>query len=344
MGGAEKVLLDIVKTQKKKYGIHVLAFKDIGPLKEEMHDNCKIITLFTSGLHYLVFRKIRVYRKYLINKIVHNNKYDVVVGFMEGKSTDLVADIDVNVCKIGWVHNDFRKLDILVNEREMYNTYSAMDKIVCVSKDAKKVFISFPETKKYIKNRKIVFTGLPVREIDIESDCSKLLRKMELDKEKPIFLAFGGSQGSHVLLKMLKEVEKEIQKMGLQGIIVKGNVKLTFKYAFPHVLKEYIYDMPSFYKISDFVIARGGASTIWELINARKPAIIIPIKGNLHQLKNALFFKELGGGYVVEEEDIQSFINSISYLLDKKEEFIKNLKSFNIPDWRVILNKEMKNA
>ncbi|RLD13566.1 MAG: hypothetical protein DRI28_05635 [Caldiserica bacterium] len=102
--------------------------------------------------------------------------------------------------------------------------------------------------------------------------------------------------------------------------------------------------MPSFYKISDFVIARGGASTIWELINARKPAIIIPIKGNLHQFKNALFFKELGGGYVVEEEDIQSFINSISYLLDKKEEFIKNLKSFNIPDWRVILNKEMKNA
>jgi len=212
------------------------------------------------------------------------------------------------------------------------------------AKYAKKIFISFPETKKYIKNGKTVFTGLPVREIDIESDCSKLLREMELDKKKPVFLAFGGSQGSHVLLKMLKEVEKEIQKMGLQGIIVKGNVELTFKYDFPYVLKEYIYDMPSFYKISDFVIARGGASTIWELINARKPAIIIPIKGNLHQFKNALFFKELGGGYVVEEEDIQSFINSISYLLDKKEEFIKNLKSFNIPDWRVILNKEMKNA
>lgn len=141
MGGAEKVLLDIVKAQKKKYGIHVLAFEDIGPLKEGMHDNCKVISLFNSGLHYLVFRKIKVYRKYLINKIVHNNKYDVVVGFMEGKSTDLVADIDVNVCKIGWVHSDFRKLDIGVNEREMYNMYSAMDKIVCVSNDAKKAFL-----------------------------------------------------------------------------------------------------------------------------------------------------------------------------------------------------------
>jgi len=212
------------------------------------------------------------------------------------------------------------------------------------SKYAEEVFISFPETKKYIKNRKIFFTGLPVREIDVESDCSRILEEIQLDKDKPIFLAFGGSQGSYVLLKMLKEVEKEIQKTNLQGIIIKGNVKLSFKYAFPHVLKEYVYNMPSYYKISDFVIARGGASTIWELINARKPAIIIPIKGSLHQLKNALFFKELGGGFVVEEGDTHSLITSISYLLHEKEKFIKNLKSFNIPDWRAILKKEMRDA
>jgi hypothetical protein len=112
MGGAEKVLVDIAGILKNNFEVHVLVFHNRGTLMKMMEKHSRIFTLFTSPLHYLFFRKIGLYRRHLINSFVTKNQYKAVVGFMEGKSTDLVADISVDVRKIAWVHSDFRKLGI----------------------------------------------------------------------------------------------------------------------------------------------------------------------------------------------------------------------------------------
>jgi glycosyltransferase involved in cell wall biosynthesis len=141
MGGAEKVLLDIVCSLNKKFDVHVLVFHNRGPLKKEMEKHCQVFTLFTSPLHYLLFRKIDSYRRFRVNSFVAENNYKTVVGFMEGKSTDLVAEIGVKIQKIAWVHNDFRKLDIFTDNAEAFSVYNKMDSIVFVSGDAKKAFL-----------------------------------------------------------------------------------------------------------------------------------------------------------------------------------------------------------
>lgn len=141
MGGAEKVLLDIVCTLKKNFDVHVLVFHNHGPLKEEMEKHCQLFTLFTSPLHYLLFRKINWYRQFRVNSFVTKNNYKAVVGFMEGKSTDLVAEIGVKIQKIAWVHTDVRKMDIFTDTAKVFAIYDKMDRIVFVSKDAKKAFL-----------------------------------------------------------------------------------------------------------------------------------------------------------------------------------------------------------
>ena len=141
MGGAEKVLLDIVSIAKKNFDVHVLVFHNHGPLKKSMEKHCKVFTLFSSRLHYFLFCRIDLYRQLRINSFVNGKNYKAVVGFMEGKSTDLVADIGVNVPKIAWVHNDFRKLDILADTAKAFSVYDKMDTIVFVSEDAKKAFL-----------------------------------------------------------------------------------------------------------------------------------------------------------------------------------------------------------
>ena len=141
MGGAEKVLLDIVCTLKKKFDVHVLVFHNSGPLKEGMEKHCRIFTLFNSPLHYLLFRKINWYRRFRVNAFVTGNNYKAVVGFMEGKSTDLVAEIGIKIQKIAWVHNDFRKLDIFTDTAKAFLVYDKMDTIIFVSGDAKKAFL-----------------------------------------------------------------------------------------------------------------------------------------------------------------------------------------------------------
>ena len=140
MGGAEKLLIDIIKILKNDYIVEVLTFKDGGQLKSETHEVANVYTIFRNKFHYFIFRKIKLYRKFKINKFIKENNYDFVVGFMEGKSTDLVSDIDISVKKIAWIHNDFRKQDVYSKNSEVIKTYSNMDKIVCVSYEARSAF------------------------------------------------------------------------------------------------------------------------------------------------------------------------------------------------------------
>jgi len=141
MGGAEKVLVDIVKALNKHVETHVLVFHNRGPLKGEMEKHCSIFTLFSSRLHYLIFRKFRLYRLFLLNRFIVKHQYKIVVGFMEGKSTDLVAEITAEVRKIAWVHTDFSKMEMLKDTEKVFAIYRTMDTIVFVSHDAKMAFL-----------------------------------------------------------------------------------------------------------------------------------------------------------------------------------------------------------
>ncbi|MGB3225547.1 MAG: glycosyltransferase [Desulforhopalus sp.] len=141
MGGAEKVLLDIVSILKKNFDVHVLVFQNHGPLKEGMEKHCKVFTLFSSRVHSVIFSRIYLYRQLRINAFINRENYKAVVGFMEGKSTDLVAEIGVKIPKIAWVHTDVRKMDIFSDTAKVFSVYDKMDRIVFVSEDAKRGFL-----------------------------------------------------------------------------------------------------------------------------------------------------------------------------------------------------------
>ncbi len=143
MGGAEKLLVDIVRTLVVA-GFHaeVLVFFRRGALKDEMERLCTVYTLFESRFHFLIYRKLRPYRRYLINNFIRTHEYDFVVGFLEGKPTALLSDIQCDVSKVAWVHSDFTKLDIGLTEAELKKIYEAVDRVVSVSKAAEQSFFA----------------------------------------------------------------------------------------------------------------------------------------------------------------------------------------------------------
>ena len=142
MGGAEKVLIDIVELLVDNHlEVEVLAFFQRGALGDRMRELCNVRTLFASKWSFFLFRRFRPYRRHLINSLVVKRGYDLAVGFMEGKPTSLLADFQFELCKIAWVHSDFTKLDIGWSEREMRSVYGQVDKVICVSKAAKQSFI-----------------------------------------------------------------------------------------------------------------------------------------------------------------------------------------------------------
>ena len=92
----------------------------------------------------------------------------------------------------------------------------------------------------------------------------------------------------------------------------------------------------------DLVISRSGAGTINELIETKKPSILIPFpySKNNHQEKNALILAESGGSVLMNQNKISKevFEETIERIFKIK---LKNGKTyFEILD---LMKKNMKN-
>ena len=97
-------------------------------------------------------------------------------------------------------------------------------------------------------------------------------------------------------------------------------------------------DMPSIIAQSHLVIARCGASTLFELSAAKKPAIIVPFakSSDDHQLKNAKYFASNNAAIMIKEDDFT--INNVSKILndlilnkEKLEKLSKNISKLALP-------------
>ena len=141
MGGAEKALLDTIKYLSKKVSIDLYLLEAKGVLMKEIPDNVNVYEMKKNKFWYLFFRFIPIFRKRYINKIFQKGNYEYVFGYMEGRCATWVSDIDCDkVKKYAWIHNDVFKFDIGISDREIKKSYNNLDKIICVSGDAKENF------------------------------------------------------------------------------------------------------------------------------------------------------------------------------------------------------------
>ena len=150
MGGAEKALVDTLNFLNDKCSIDLYLLEKKGSLVENVPNNINVFQMKNNIFSYALFRYIPYFRKRKINKIANQKKYDCAIGYMEGRCGTWVADIKQKIKKIAWIHNDVGKYSIGISDKEATNTYNKVDKIVCVSKDAKKIFCDkygIPENK-----------------------------------------------------------------------------------------------------------------------------------------------------------------------------------------------------
>lgn len=140
MGGAEKALVDTLNYLNDKCEIDLYLLEIKGSLVECVPKNVKIHQIKNNVFVYMLFRFIPFFRKYVINKIVNKKDYGYVFGYMEGRCGTWVSDIKKNIKKYAWIHNDVMKYDIGISSREIKKTYSNVDKVICVSRDARDNF------------------------------------------------------------------------------------------------------------------------------------------------------------------------------------------------------------
>src|SRR3989344_2054844 len=205
---------------------------------------------------------------------------------------------------------------------------------------AKKVCISWENSRKFFPGSKVVLTGNPVRKFSCEAGSRSAIQLSISNEDIPMIYITGGSSGSHainVLIegcieKLLKDY-KVFHQTGDAKEFMDFERLQKLKETFGENLKKrYIIakfidplQVGAILKKADLVVSRSGINTITELISLGKMSLLIPLPyaQNKEQKKNAVFLKELGLGEVFNQYDLTS-----EKLYDLINLMIKNIKKY----------------
>ncbi len=176
-----------------------------------------------------------------------------------------------------------------------------------LAKHTERFFVSFEESVDRIplESQKIVVSGNPVRLPTRGRD--ELVKQLGFDPELPFFVVMGGSLGSDMINQLCQRLYDRIEgnSDAFQFLHATGDSSTTnglHRYSFVRSY-DYVNELHDYIAASDCAIARGGATTIAELIRYKTPGIIIPwpLAADNHQYFNALSLANAGLGCVILE-------------------------------------------
>jgi len=213
-----------------------------------------------------------------------------------------------------------KKIPTLILEQNLYPGLTNRLLIPWVDR----AVVSFRGSLPHFKG-KGVFIGNPVREEFYHLPAKTRNHRLSL-------LVFGGSQGSLFLnralvasIDRLKEERDRLKIFHQTGPgdyrwVKEAYEKSTFGEA---EIAPYFFDMAEYFRKADLVVSRAGASTIAELIAARKAALLVPFARatDNHQLLNARELEKIRGAEILREEEFtpQRFADRIYGFMKNKE-------------------------
>ena len=180
-----------------------------------------------------------------------------------------------------------------------------------LGKFVRRVFVSFSETKRFFRQRKVLLTGNPIRKQILET-LTATSPSRGPDALPHVFVC-GGSQGATAVNQLFCRAAGLLEQRGLKLTIVHqtgtpGLSETQTCYQESGIkadCRAFIDNMAAEYKRADLVIARAGATTVAELMCVGKPAILIPYPyaADNHQEINATELVAGGGARLARQSD-----------------------------------------
>lgn len=191
----------------------------------------------------------------------------------------------------------------------LYEANTVMGKVVKLfSKKAALVaspFDFYKELKNFIQVQPLIKWS--------HSHCAedKCYQDYSFEHDKKVLLILGGSQGAQFLNSQgLMHIMPSLDPLKWQVLHLAGHksklddIEMFYeKYGIKVCVKPYENNMQKAYAISDLVISRSGATTLFELAHYKKPALLVPFPkaSEDHQLLNADYYVKHYPAAVIEE-------------------------------------------
>ncbi len=274
-------------------------------------------------------------RRYMSKENV-KDAFRVLEGILDAKKVLKEIKPDVVFSKGGFVAVPVviaaGKLGIPVVAHESDMTPGLANKLAMPY--AKTVCTTFPETLKYIKDGKGVYTGSPIRSGLFDSNSKRGLDYCGFDDKKPVILSMGGSLGAvkinNALRAALPSLLKDFQVVHLCG---KGNLDESITGTEGYKQFEYVNEqLKDIFAAADVIISRAGSNSISEFLALKKPCLLIPLSTNASrgdQILNAESFEKQGFARVLKEENIESLEAEVRELYKNKDKYINAMEKSN---------------
>ena len=288
---------------KDNSAVRVLCFKGRGLFKRNILKNIKSILLLTISVLQSIYT-ILIYRPILS------------YGFGGGITVPPLL-----ICKYFNVPIILHEGNVVIGRANIF-----------LSKYAKVLTTFFPKVEGNLsKNIQVKFVGMPVRK-SIENIYTS---NYQIKKNESInILVTGGSLGAEVMAtkiaKALSGFSKDlINKISIIQQVRKENMEyvkgLYENSSINYKLEVYIEDFSKSLNWCHLIICRSGAGTIAENLISGRPSIMVPLASSSdnHQMKNALYIKGIGAGWIINKNDLndnKTLQNKLkSYIFDKSK-------------------------
>lgn len=199
------------------------------------------------------------------------------------------------------------------------------------------VCTNFPDTR-IPGARRVVYTGTPLRRGLLTGSRQRGLDLAALAGSKPVLLVVGGSLGSQALNAHIRAaLPRLLQHYEIIHICGRGHLDPEAERAgyaqFEFVAEPY----RDLLAAADLVLSRAGANGLLELIQARKPTLLVPLgtaasRGD--QIENADWAAGQGLARRVMEAELgeDRLVAELGALLAEKAGLLERLAAFEVPD------------
>jgi UDP-N-acetylglucosamine--N-acetylmuramyl-(pentapeptide) pyrophosphoryl-undecaprenol N-acetylglucosamine transferase len=202
---------------------------------------------------------------------------------------------------------------------------------------ATRISVAFADSLAYFPASKTLLLGNPVRQaiLDVRQMPMQEARGvLEFEKDVPLLLVTGGSQGARHLNQVVcqalpellahcqvlqisgKELYNETQELS-NSVLVNQDEATRKRYRLVAYLNA---EMPMALQAADLVLCRSGASTLSELAALGKPGILVPLPpaiGSSPQEANAAMFGRMRAAEVIKDSNLkpQLLVERIKYAI-----------------------------
>lgn len=260
----------------------------------------------------------------------------VMNGFRQALSIMRKVKPDVVFSKGGFVSCPVvwaawaRKVPVVIHESDM--TPGLTNKLSIPF--ASKICYTFPETESHMPAGKAFLTGIPIRENLLRGDRQLGKKLCGFNDSRPVLMVIGGSLGSESINKALRNsLDILLKDFQICHICGKGNIDPQLKGLKGYKQFEYVNEeQPHIFAMADMVVSRAGATVLFELLELKKPNLLIPLSKRASrgdQILNAQSFEKQGFSQVLQEENLNknTFVSGILNVYRNRSRYMEAMAS-----------------